>query len=121
MRLPFGAYTDIEMLDTLEVLAHAKYEQLLKKTGVLNQGFIDHRTYAVLRRNMKGELTATLESTPVETPLAVSDDGTVDPNAPGPTLTSVEDRTAGAQEEAEKMQVELLPDAKYPTLKLPHF
>jgi type III restriction enzyme len=121
MRLPFGTYTDIEMLDTLEVLAHAKYEQLLKKTGVLNQGFIDHRTYAVLRRNMRGELTATLETTPIETPLSVSEDGVVDSNAPGPTISSVEDRTAEAQAEAEKMQVELLPDAKYRTLKLPHF
>ncbi len=121
MRLPFGAYTDIEMLDTLEVLAHAKYEQLLKKTGVLNQAFIDHRTYAVLRRNMSGELTATLETTEVDAPVVVSKDGTVDPDAPGPTLTSVEDRTGQAQAEAEKMQVELLPDAKYPTLKLPHF
>ncbi|MFN2470574.1 MAG: DEAD/DEAH box helicase family protein [Gaiellaceae bacterium] len=121
MRLPFGAYTDIEMLDTLEVLAHAKYEQLLKKTGVLNQGFIDHRTYAVLRRNMSGELTATLESTPVETPIVISEDGAIDADAPGPTLTSVEDRTVEAQDEAEKMQLELLPDAKYPTVKLPHF
>jgi type III restriction enzyme len=33
MRLPFGDYTDTEMLDTLEVLAHERYAQLLKKTG----------------------------------------------------------------------------------------
>ncbi len=121
MRLPFGAYTDIEMLDTLEVLAHAQYEQLLKKTGILNQGFVDHRTRAVLRRNMKGELVATLETTEIEAPVSVSDDGTVDPNAPGATLTSVEERTTEAEAEVEKMKVELLPLAEYPTLKLPHF
>ena len=33
LRLPFGKYTDIEILDTLEVLAHERYEQLLKKAG----------------------------------------------------------------------------------------
>jgi type III restriction enzyme len=48
MRLPFGAYTDIELLDTLEVVAHERYEDLLKKAGVLNQAFIDYRTRAVL-------------------------------------------------------------------------
>ena len=43
MRLPFGAYTDIEILDTLEVVAHERYEELLKKAGVLNESFIDQR------------------------------------------------------------------------------
>ena len=31
MRLPFGHYVDIELLDTLEVIAHERYEDLLKK------------------------------------------------------------------------------------------
>ncbi len=70
---------------------------------------------------MKGELVATLETTEIEAPVSVSDDGTVDPNAPGATLTSVEERTTEAEAEVEKMKVELLPLAEYPTLKLPHF
>ncbi len=37
LRLPFGAYTDIEILDTLEVLGHERYEQLLAKAGALNE------------------------------------------------------------------------------------
>lgn len=28
MRLPFGAYTDVEILDTLEVLAHERYQEV---------------------------------------------------------------------------------------------
>src|SRR5690606_8114671 len=39
MRLPFGGYTGIEMLDTLEVLAHERYEQLLRRAHVLNESF----------------------------------------------------------------------------------
>ena len=31
MRLPFGAYTGIEILDTLEVVAHERYEELLEE------------------------------------------------------------------------------------------
>jgi type III restriction enzyme len=49
MRLPFGKYTDVEILDTVEVLAHEKYEELLEKRKVLNQAFIDYGTYAEIR------------------------------------------------------------------------
>src|SRR5207253_4252114 len=49
LRLPFGHYTGIEILDTLEVLGHERYEDLLRKANVLNQEFIDRRTRAVLR------------------------------------------------------------------------
>ena len=35
MRLPFGTYTGIEILDTLEVVAHERYEELLKKAGLI--------------------------------------------------------------------------------------
>src|SRR6185436_15236403 len=51
LRLPFGHYTEVEILDTLEVLGHERYEDLLKKAGVFNEQFIDRRTRAVLRRN----------------------------------------------------------------------
>ncbi|MFI7230616.1 DEAD/DEAH box helicase family protein [Nonomuraea angiospora] len=54
MRLPFGKYTNIEMLDTLEVLAHEKYSDLLAKRKVLNQAFIDYGTYAEIRKLADG-------------------------------------------------------------------
>jgi type III restriction enzyme len=31
MRLPFGAYTGIEILDTLEVVAHERYEDFAEE------------------------------------------------------------------------------------------
>src|ERR1035437_3776432 len=62
MRLPFGAYTGIEILDTLEVVAHERYEELLKKAGVLNEAFIDHRTRAALRLNARGQRVVVTES-----------------------------------------------------------
>ena len=55
MRLPFGAYTGIEILDTLEVVAHERYEELLKRAGVLNEAFVDYRTRAALRVNAQGQ------------------------------------------------------------------
>lgn len=43
LRLPFGEYTGIEMLDTLEVVAHERYEQLLRRAGVINEALVDYR------------------------------------------------------------------------------
>ncbi|MEV5678935.1 DEAD/DEAH box helicase family protein [Streptomyces sp. NPDC052179] len=54
MRLPFGGYTNIEILDTLEILAHEKYGELLEKRKVLNEAFIDYGTYAEVRRLADG-------------------------------------------------------------------
>jgi len=70
LRLPFGAYTDWELLDTLEVLAHERYEELLRKARVINQAFIDHRTRAVLRRNAEGDEVSVIESEPVVVSIA---------------------------------------------------
>lgn len=58
MRLPFGEYTEVEMLDTLEVLAHERYEALLAKRQALNEKFIDHAVLAELRRTAEGNLVA---------------------------------------------------------------
>ena len=54
MRLPFGKYTGVEILDTLEILAHEKYSELLEKRKVLNEAFIDYGTYAEVRRLADG-------------------------------------------------------------------
>src|SRR5881398_271866 len=68
LRLPFGRYTGIEMLDTLEVLGHEKYEDLLRKAGVLNQQFVDRRTHVLLRRTATGQAVAVPETAVVEAP-----------------------------------------------------
>lgn len=58
MRLPFGEYTGVEMLDTVEVLAHERYEALLAKRQALNEKFIDHAVLAEIRRTAEGKLVA---------------------------------------------------------------
>ena len=94
LRLPFGQYTGIEVLDTLEVLGHERYEQLLKKANVLNEQFIDRRTRAVLTRNAEGEVVPTRETEEVGLAVAVVEDG-VQPEGV-PVVTSVEEYTAAA-------------------------
>lgn len=43
LRLPWGEYTDIELLDTVEVLSHERYQDLLKRAGVLLEGLTGQR------------------------------------------------------------------------------
>jgi len=66
MRLPFGKYTNIEILDTLEVLAHEKYSDLLAKRKVLNQAFIDYGTYAEIRKLADGRSVVRQQVTETE-------------------------------------------------------
>jgi type III restriction enzyme len=136
LRLPFGAYTDWELLDTLEVLAHERYEDLLRKARVINEAFIDYRTRAVLRRNAQGQEISVIETVPVSVAVAVEpeplpggDDpvvggdqsggdggrsgplfsGVAEP-APGrPVVETVETRQAQAQTQAEVAVLEPRP------------
>lgn len=73
LRLPFGAHTGIEILDTVEVLAHERYADLLKKANVLNEQFIDRRTRAVLRQNADGDAVVVSENEDVTTPVLDTD------------------------------------------------
>jgi len=40
MRLPWGSYTGVELLDTLEVLAHERYRELLNKADKILEGLV---------------------------------------------------------------------------------
>jgi type III restriction enzyme len=120
MRLPFGAYTGIEILDTLEVVAHERYEDLLKKAGVLNQAFVDYRTWAALRVNAQGEKVAVSES--VETtavPVIVDGDQPTADGTQGPAVTSVEQRAAQVKDGALKLKQTILPREDAPTISVP--
>lgn len=107
LRLPWGSYTDVELLDTLEVVAHERYEDLLKRAGVLNESFIDTRTQAVLRENSAGDTVAVIETTTVSVPVvegplagtALDSGGGVAPTAT--VLMSVEERTARVEEDSD--------------------
>lgn len=121
LRLPFGRYTDIEILDTLEVLGHERYEDLLRKTGVFNQQFIDRRTRAVLRRNEEGRLVPVTETTLVQIPIAVVEGVTPSPPPDGgrAVIQSVEEHTTLAEEVVAKLQVQLPPRPDLPPLRIP--
>ncbi len=122
MRLPFGTYTEVEILDTLEVVAHERYEDLLKKAGVLNEAFIDYRTRAALRVNAQGETVVVTESTEAGAEPIVGEGGAPAPVADGqaaPVVTGVAERTAQASRAVLKMKKEIprRPDA--PTIVIP--
>ena len=46
LRLPWGAYTGQEFLDTVEVLSHERYADILKKASVLLDGLVARRLVA---------------------------------------------------------------------------
>jgi type III restriction enzyme len=117
LRLPFGEYTDWELLDTLEVLAHERYEDLLKKAQVINQAFIDHRTRAVIRRNAEGQEVSIVEREPVSVQLLSqpSESGTA--ASSGAVVGVLEERQKQAKREA--TSPELFPQEQFPGLYLP--
>ncbi|TFV91182.1 DEAD/DEAH box helicase family protein [Blastococcus sp. CT_GayMR16] len=71
MRLPFGSYTYDEMLDTVEVLAHERYEDLLRRRESLNRAFVDHRVYFAARQTGDGRTVARRQTD--EAPLTFAD------------------------------------------------
>lgn len=121
LRLPFGAYTDIEVLDSLEVLGHEKYEQLLKKAGVLNEQFVDRRTRAVLRQNAQGEVVSQVQTTEVSAPVVMPEGETTAPvtGEGQAVVVSVEDHQSKGEAELKELKVELAPRTEFPTLRVP--
>ena len=118
LRLPFGQYTGIEFLDTLEVLAHERYDQLLKKLNVINEAFVDYRTHAVLRRNAQGDLVARVETihgagtevVPVETGGELPD---------RPSVSTTEIRVEQGQFETKVLKQDIAPRDDFPPFKIP--
>lgn len=81
MRLPFGRYTDIELLDTLEVVAHEKYTDLLAKRKVLNEAFIDYGTYASTRVTPSGKTVVAQVTTEPDRPVLGTAEEDTDPTS----------------------------------------
>jgi type III restriction enzyme len=122
MRLPFGSYTEVEILDTLEVVAHERYEDLLKKAGVLNKAFIDYRTRAALRINAQGETVVVSETVEAGAEPVVGEGGApavVVDGQPAPVVTGVEERTAQASQAALKMKKEIARRSNAPKIVIP--
>lgn len=89
MRLPYGSYTGEQMLDTVEVLAHERYEALLAKRNTLTQQMIDHRILTEVRTTGEGKKVARRRSVETSNPFQL----TAPPSASSTTGTkSTQDR-----------------------------
>jgi len=122
MRLPFGRYTGIEILDTLEVVAHERYEDLLKKAGVLNEAFVDFRIRAALRINAQGERVVVSETVMASTAPIISEGGgprLLTDAAANPVVTTVEQRTAQVGDAVLAMKQPIARRADAPTILIP--
>ena len=123
MRLPWGEYTGVEMLDTLEVLAHERYEQLLKNKKILQESFIDHRTRAVVKRDDKGAEVVERESADVGVESWDADQVRETPDEATPTvgglrLVDPDKRKAEASEPSWPVQT-FHPRPEFPEIKVP--
>ena len=123
MRLPFGAYTGIEILDTLEVVAHERYEELLKKAGVLNEAFVDYRTRAALRINAKGQQVVVTETVMASTEPIMAAGGGEPPivadTEARPVVTTVEQRAAQVDDAVLKMKQPIVRRPDAPAIAIP--
>lgn len=133
LRLPFGVYTGIEILDTLEVLGHERYEDLLKKAGIYNEQFIDRRTRAVLRQNANGQLVPVQETTTVPLPFfpavpglsvpagtpSPSTPGSPAPPAPGIPIADIEVKLISAEADVQRLSAQLPPRPDAPRINIP--
>ena len=114
LRLPFGEYTDVRLLDSLEVIAHDKYDQLLKKKGVIDQEFVDWRTRLEIHTDPLGDQSVVIETT--ETPVEVTVGGG---EAGRPAIEELEQREEEAKRDTEGLAEELRPRAGFPAIELP--
>jgi type III restriction enzyme len=114
LRLPWGEYTQVPLLDTLEVLAHDKYEALLKKTGVINEEFLDYRTRVIVRVDSDGAESVGLETTRAEI------EATDDTEATGAVvIEDQETREHDAGEEMSRLAQQIAPRDDLAPLRIP--
>jgi type III restriction enzyme len=76
LRLPWGAYTGVELLDTVEVVSHERYKELLQRADVLLEGLVDSRP--------AGPAPAAAESVATGGGEAAAEGVTATPAGPGP-------------------------------------
>lgn len=116
LRLPFGAYTDIEMLDTLEVVAHERYSDLLKKADVLQEDLVDYRRLLVMHGGDGSLGRPSLENVEVRPHVRVEggdgpdggssggdEEGQPSSTGGGLEISSLEERTKDVGEQTEQL------------------
>ena len=113
LRLPYGQRTGDEVLDTLEVVAHERYQDLIARVEKMKTEMLDYRT----------TLAATYEGTPdpetAEAGVSVtgSDDGAA--TLGGVTITGVDERIEHSDEVMGGVGEQLQPREIEPPLLLP--
>ena len=118
LRLPFGRYTDVQLLDSLEVIAHEKFEELLAKKNGLNEQFIDYKTRTVLQQDSDGVLVPVRKQEQVDNEVRTPSSGEVTPIGI-PLLVKQDQREKAATEDV-KMKVAIVASRQLciPRLKL---
>jgi type III restriction enzyme len=119
LRLPFGHYTDEQLLDTLEVIAHERYEKLLKDTKVIDKTFIDVETRAAIRVTPEGAVIVEKEKHTVGVAVGVDDGADAGAALGGAVITDTETREAEATAEASDDRIAIEPRKNAPTLRIP--
>ena len=121
LRLPFGGYTDMPLINELDVLAHEQYSKLLARTSALKETFVDKRTVIDVWTDSHGkeQVDVTTEETTAEvtTPPAGSEDAAPALGAGTIAVGSTEGRLE--QAEAASNAGLLLLDEKAPKVVLP--
>jgi type III restriction enzyme len=84
LRLPYGALTQIPLLDTLDVIAHEQYEKLLSASGILNETFVSHVTRQRAARDSAGKLVKQEVNTPVQVAVEPTTTPATDSAVPAP-------------------------------------
>jgi type III restriction enzyme len=122
LRLPWGNYTGVELLDTLEVLSHERYEQLLAKAGTLLEGLVEERVAepVVIPAPIPGAtpsgdsvaVTGAVEPSEATSTTAGQDGGDLPEGASGFVLTSLDERTDQANSQVASMSQEVAPTEK---------
>lgn len=110
MRLPFGRYTGQELLDSVEVLAHERYQELLDRRSALNESFISYRKTLVTRTLPDGQVVvrpdtqpydgAVLPDPPASTGGGSTASGTSGSGGSGPRVVDLGTREADAKDQA---------------------
>lgn len=122
LRLPFGALTGEEMLDTVEVLGHDRYEELLRKAGVLIEGLVSSRTAPPEVDPVSGVAVQTPDTTtPSDSSTVATSTPTPEPGVGGPVLrvADTQERIAAVKAEAAAMLTPLGLDPAQPVFFVP--
>lgn len=118
LRLPFGGYTDVPLLNELEVVAHERYSDLLKRSKSLSEDFIDQRTALAEEAAKAGEADVSITEEGVEVPFEASESGVG--TEPGTiTLASTEDRKKQADQTAKDAETPMPPLRELANIQVP--